>query len=139
MKILLIVLLVTFILFFNTEVVRGPIEPSEDALLIYSGNSVRANLSPSYQTIEEINLEKLLQEIIKRESGGDPKACNKEFGCRAGMGLVQLIPGTVRYCEEKLEKEIDPFNPVHNLECARWLLKNEGIRHWEPYSGPYNL
>jgi len=79
----------------------------------------------------------LIDKIIERESGGNPSICNQQFGCKAGMGLTQLIPSTIKYCEEKLGKKIDPFNPEQNLECAIWLLTNEGIKHWESYSGPY--
>ncbi len=84
------------------------------------------------------DIEDLLEEIVKRESGGNPNVCNKEFGCKAGMGLVQLIPTTVKYCEEKLGRDIDPFDPEDNLACGYWLLANEGIRHWETWSGPYD-
>ena len=79
----------------------------------------------------------VLDEIVKRESNGNPSVCNAESGCKAGQGLTQLIPSTVKYCEEKLGKEIDPFNSSDNLECAMWLLDNEGIEHWEEWSGPY--
>ena len=78
-----------------------------------------------------------ITEIIKRESGGDPTVCNVDYGCSAGMGLTQLIPSTVLYCEEKLGRIIDPFNSKDNVACAVWLLENEGIIHWDPYSGPY--
>lgn len=79
----------------------------------------------------------LVLEIIRRESGFDPAVCNRTFGCKSGMGLMQLIPTTVRYCEQKLGAVLNPFDPVHNLTCGLWLLKNEGIRHWQAYSGPY--
>ena len=84
----------------------------------------------------------LLTEIIRRESNFDPKVCNKEFGCNAGQGLVQLIPSTVKNCEKRLEIKIDPFNPEDNLECGAFLLGTDGIRHWEDPegkwgSGPY--
>ena len=78
----------------------------------------------------KVVLASLMDKIIHCESGFDPKVCNKEFGCNAGMGLAQLIPKTVRYCEEKLGKDIDPFDPEDNLECAMWLLENEGTYHW---------
>ena len=75
-------------------------------------------------------LEELMVEIIECESGGDPKVCNQEFGCKAGMGLCQIIPSTLKYCEEKLGRKLDPFNPEDNLECGVWLLENEGCGHW---------
>ena len=82
-----------------------------------------------------------LYDIVKCESGFNPTVCNKEFGCKSGMGLGQLIPSTVRYCEANLKKEIDPFDPEDNLECCSWLLENEGTGHWgtaETDWGSYN-
>jgi len=84
---------------------------------------LEANIPPCYT-------ESLIDRIIRCESDGDPSVCNQEYGCKAGMGLFQLIPSTVKYCEEKLGREIDPFNEVDNRACAMWLLENEGTRHW---------
>jgi len=72
----------------------------------------------------------VLDRIMMCESGGDANVCNKEFGCSAGMGLFQLIPSTVKYCEKKLGRNIDPFNAKDNTDCAKWLLRNEGTGHW---------
>jgi hypothetical protein len=123
-----------------------------DVLLTIQGTTLLPNaplfalsgVLGAFYAKDEINYEQLLllEEIIRRESDGNPKICNQEFGCGSGMGLTQLVPGTVKYCEEKLGKEIDPFNPEQNLECAIWLLTNEGIGHWESDdgswgSGPY--
>lgn len=74
-------------------------------------------------------LSSLMEKIIYCESGGDPKVCSYK-GCYAGMGLCQIIPSTLRYCEEKLGRELDPFDPEDNLECGMWLLENEGSEHW---------
>lgn len=71
----------------------------------------------------------LLSRIITCESGWQ-NICNQKYGCKAGQGIVQLIPSTVKYCEEKLGKPIDPFNEEDALECASWLLENEGVEHW---------
>ena len=71
----------------------------------------------------------LMDKIIKCESGGNPKVCSYK-GCYAGMGLCQIIPSTLKYCEEKLGRELDPFNAEDNLECGMWLLENEGSEHW---------
>lgn len=98
------------------------------------GNTLIALASPNYtDTIEEYD--DTLDRIKECESGGDPNICNKQYGCRAGMGLYQLIPSTVEYCEQKLRKEIDPFNPEDNTECATWLYENEGSDHWLPSKG----
>lgn len=71
-----------------------------------------------------------LYRIIKCESNFQPEVCSYA-GCESGMGLCQLIPGTVRYCEEKLGRPIDPFNPEDNLACGIWLYENEGNSHWD--------
>ena len=76
------------------------------------------------------SLATLMEKIIQCESSGNPNVCNRRFGCRAGMGLCQLIPSTVKYCELKLGKSIDPFDAEDNRECGMWLLENEGTRHW---------
>ena len=102
------------------------------------GNSLVGASTPHITTAKDIALELLLQEIIRRESGGNPEACNVEFGCGSGRGLTQIISSTERMCEEALGKELDVFNPEDNLECARWLLSQPyGIKNWEPWSGPY--
>jgi len=73
----------------------------------------------------------LLEKIADCESDWR-NICNVERGCKAGQGIFQLIPSTVKYCEQKLEKKIDPFNKNDNLECAVWLLTetSQGINHW---------
>lgn len=56
--------------------------------------------------------EKLVQALVRQESGFRPDAVSK---CGA-MGLMQLMPGTARGLGVK-----DPFNPIQNLEG--------GVRH----------
>lgn len=103
-------------------------EPDLDRLIIRQ-NFLVAMASPVF--IKPVTYGSLIERIISCESGGDPKVCNKQYGCYAGMGLFQLIPSTVKYCEEKMDKRIDPFNKQDNTECAMWLLENEGTRHWD--------
>ena len=76
-------------------------------------------------------LASLMDKIIDCESGGDPTICNREFGCGSGMGLCQIIPSTLKYCEEKLGRELDPFDSEDNLACCWWLIENEGTDHWK--------
>jgi len=85
----------------------------------------------------DIELYNLASEIIRRESGWNPAVCNKRYGCKSGQGLFQIIPSTLKYCENKLGRELDVFDAFDNLDCGFWLLANEGIEHWNPYSGPY--
>lgn len=129
------------------------IEPPVRDLLWVQGNSLKASVVPSFPLPFQI-LGMLLDEIDKRESKGNPTACNTCKGtkweglynpdnCPCGAGLYGLIPSTVRYCEEKLNKPINPFDPESSKECATWLLENEGIRHWEGDgtwgTGPYDV
>ena len=79
----------------------------------------------------------LALEIVRRESNFNPKICNWKFGCRSGMGLFQIVLGTLKHCQSKLGRLLDAFDPIDNIDCGIWLLKYEGIGHWEPYSGPY--
>lgn len=87
------------------------------------GNSV-------FNEIGNIRVDECFYQIIKAESGFNPKAINKEYGITGGVGLGQLIPSTVKYCEGKLGRKLDPFNPKDNLECSLWLYENEGTGHW---------
>ena len=97
-------------------------------LWLVSGNSVKAIVIPA--KLEPTTLTSLVDDIIWCESRGNPEVCNQEYGCKAGMGLFQLIPSTVKYCEEKLGRELNPFNENDNMACGMWLLKNEGTQHW---------
>ena len=104
------------------------------------------------------NLEKLvsIEDIIFCESSGNPKACNLEYGCIAGMGLVGFIPSTwnetldrmieeeaylPEKCNEKIylpvseERTEAIFDAECNLIVGKWLLAKDGDRHWRPYSG----
>ena len=81
----------------------------------------------------------LVLTIIENESGFKWWICHAGTQCDKGGGLVQVIPSTERYCEEKLGRELDMKVPEDNLDCGFWLLKNEGISHWEAYSGPYHV
>lgn len=79
--------------------------------------------------IEPDTLEKLCP-IVKCESKFNPEVCSYA-GCKSGMGLCQIIPSTLKHCEEMLGKKLDPFNPKDNLECGVYLLENEGDYHWD--------
>jgi len=70
-----------------------------------------------------------LVKIIQCESSWREKVCSYA-GCQAGMGLCQIIPSTLKYCEQKLNKKLDPFLAQDNLECCLWLYENEGNKHW---------
>jgi len=67
--------------------------------------------------------------IVFCESSFREKVCSYR-GCEYGMGLVQVIPSTLNYCEKKLGRKLNPFEKKDNLDCGLWLLENEGNSHW---------
>jgi len=143
-----ILVLVVLILLIPIQISNSEISkiPETKGFIIKEKNSLIAMTSMvsvenhSYKTLNSFEHKKaveiLLKEIIKRESGGNPKVCNSN-GCIYGQGLTQIIPSSVEFCEKGLKKEINPFNSEDNLLCARYLLEHGGIWHWEKYSGPY--
>ncbi len=128
-------------------ITKSPKINYQNELCLIDGNSVKAIIPPTETKYEVLGLllggydltemQKLVAEkypdlywIVYCESSFRPDKCSYA-GCQAGMGLVQLIPSTAKYCESKLNKTINPFNVEDNLECGNWLLQNEGLRHWK--------
>jgi len=115
----------------SQEMDKNPVEGllEREYSLIYSDKHFIQAVTPTYYPNIQ-TLGALAERIIFCESSGRPDVCNQQYGCGAGMGLFQLIPSTVKYCEGKLGKSIDPFDPDDNYECGMWLLENEGPHHW---------
>ena len=90
-------------------------------------NSLLPIITPVFVNVEVLGV---MEAIKSCESNGNPNVCNKEYGCKGGQGLYQIIPSTLRYCEEKLGEKLDVFNPQDNERCAYWLAENEGFHHW---------
>ncbi|HDY66246.1 MAG TPA: hypothetical protein ENH85_00490 [Candidatus Scalindua sp.] len=137
--ILIIILTIWVVNNWVEEPTEVPVPGNIVEISMISGNTLMGIYPPS--EIRTRVLGAIIDKIIHCESGGNPKVCNKEYGCKAGMGLFQLIPSTVKYCEKKLGKSIDPFNAEDNYECGVWLLENEGTRHWgtvDTIWGSYN-
>ncbi len=136
----------------------------EVSLTLIQDNSIEgAFSSESLQLIiEKAAMNELLEEIIRRESGGNPEICN-ENGCRYGIGLCMFISSTwnstlermrkenvymPEYCWEEVstnpEKNHPIFDPTCHLIACEWLFRTDGIKHWESEdgswgSGPYDL
>lgn len=129
-------------------------------LVIIQNNSLMAVSQPGYFSLEEIEkaeaVDALLSEITHRESTGDEGICNLDYGCGAGAGLCGFIPMTWNstlermkedniymptYCWQEVSLPIPKSHPIFNSEChliiCEWLLRADGIVHWEEYSGPY--
>ena len=124
--------------------VKAPTTELLPEKVVILGNTLKAISMPVWNNKIGIILAsrvEVLEAIMKCESGGNSTICNKQYGCNGGMGLYGIIPTTLKYCEEKLERKLDPFNPNDNEACAVWLLENEGTRHWgtaETWWGSYD-
>lgn len=115
-------------------------------------------------TLEDKKRELLVEEIIWRESGGNARICNLDYGCRSGMGLMGIISGTWNATLRRMSlahakmpqrcwqlvylpmstRRTEPiFDPKCNRLVGTWLLVTDGIGHWEGDgtwgSGPYDL
>lgn len=130
--ILTIIILALLISFFYYLYSIEPIEEvgnwtSYEGMFLYSRNipQIEAKVLASLTAIEDNRLFK----IIECESNFR-NICNYD-GCRYGIGVAQIIQTTADYCSKKLGKEINPYNPMDNIECANWLIENEGVRHWK--------
>jgi len=119
--------------------VEGQIEREYSEIIVVQGSALKAStpvnhINPRVLGLMAYDLEYetalLLNKIAECESGWKTNVCNGHYGCRGGQGVFQLIPSTVKYCEKKLGKPIDPFNEADNIECAIWLMTNEGWGHW---------
>ena len=121
------------------DLVIAPTIPllQEGRLILIQGNSLVRSYPGALQNDLERQLWEVadkypeLERIIFCESSGRENVCSYK-GCNAGMGLAQIIPSTLKYCEQKLGRKLDAFNSQDNLECAIWLYENEGTKHWKP-------
>ena len=120
----------------SNPVLAPTTEPIPEKVVLL-GNTLKGisilNFPLQTYTLASLNAkDDIIYQIIQCESGWNPTACNKQYGCQAGMGLFQLIPSTIKYCEEKLGKPIDPFDANDNKECGNWLLTetSQGYYHW---------
>lgn len=136
--------LMTFVVFAiyssfqsDEKTVESGFQLREVSFSLIEQNTLRAITSPVFvktqvlgMVIDEPDYDQaeLLDRIAECESDWR-NICNAK-GCEYGQGIFQLIPTTVKYCEEKLGKEIDPFDEEESRECAAWLLTNEGPGHW---------
>jgi len=155
LELLAIVILIGVLI--NPIYAKAPDNIETERMVIVNSSAIKAVNTPIFSVkfaplgglIGEVDayylyLEKLpqIKEIIKEcESKGNPNVCNAEYGCTGGQGLYQLIPTTLKYCEVKLKRQLDAFNPKDNEECAYWLAENEGLDHWgkeDTWWGSYN-
>lgn len=91
MKYIAVVLVFWGLASFDSGVAYAPTELVEDALILINNNSVIAKtiLPLKFQVLATLG-----EEITKRESSNNPKVCNRQYGCKAGMGLWGFIETT---------------------------------------------
>lgn len=100
---------------------RRAIQEVNDATRIYNPDDKTTNkkshlLNMINQVANKHGVdEKLVQALIKQESGFNPKATSKA----GAQGLMQLMPSTAKALGVK-----DPYNPVQNLEGGVKYLKS---------------
>jgi hypothetical protein len=135
-----------------TAVSKEKYEKAEEPY-IYAVNSVQTTVTSGSLAlvISGYSYNELRDRIIKCESGWNPTACNRTFGCSGGMGLWQFIVGTWNGTIDRMEKDgvyfperchehitlpmsVERTEAVFNYECnylaGSYLLLKDGSRHW---------
>lgn len=107
---------------------KPPLNPSGNHILDCDNSSFLANKPENIKLTLDI-AEKwsvnqhLAFELVRFESGFNPKACNLENSTAKGM--MQFLNSTWRnFCEGNV------FNPHDNLNCGMKLLSEGGLNHW---------
>jgi hypothetical protein len=72
----------------------------------------------------------IMVEVIRCESNFHPEVCSYK-GCQAGMGLIQVIPSSLKLCEAEVGRKLNPFNTEDNLLCGKILYKIQGLKAWD--------
>ncbi len=68
-------------------------------------------------------------EIVRCESGFDPNAKNPKS---TAYGLCQFLDSTWEYVQKKWDMDLNRHSPKNQLYACERLLKEEGLKHWEP-------
>jgi len=134
-----LLLLIAFLVWLPSEVKAPknlPFQELEGTLILLQGNSLVRSHSGALQNDLERQLWEVadkypeLERIIFCESSGRENVCSYK-GCNAGMGLLQIIPSSLKLCENKFNERLNPFDAENNIKCGLYLLELQGLKAWE--------